>query len=116
MPKARNRVISGAYKGKAVSALGHMPFIALGLTNPLVLDGNNVERVRCIDESSDVSVASAATRGFIGELLFGPVGLAGAATATRNHAYTLEVLFKDGKRSIIEIDDNLFQKLAAAFR
>lgn len=116
MSKARNKVISGDYKGKAISKFGHTPFIALGLTNSLVLNNSNVRRIQCVDECSDISVASAATRGFIGELLFGPVGLAAAATAIRNHTYTLEVLFKDDKKSIIEVDDDLFQELAAIFR
>ncbi|WP_165253072.1 hypothetical protein [Adlercreutzia sp. ZJ304] len=112
MPKARNKVIAGAYKGKIVSSAGMTPYIILKLTKTLNLDKTNVSHLELIDESSDISVASAATRGFIGEMLLGPIELVTAGTAKRDERYIVDAVFKDGQRSVLEIDGDLYRLLA----
>lgn len=114
MPKARNKVIAGAYEGKFVSHAGYKAYVILKLTETLALDASTVKGIEVIDESSDISVASAATRGFIGEMLFGPIGLAAAGTARRDERYILGIEFRDDKRSVIEVDGDLYRLIMAS--
>lgn len=114
MPKARNKVIEGAYNGRLVSSIGSRAYISLGLMKPLYIDATTVKRWELIDESSDLSVASAATRGFIGEVLLGPIGLAAAATARRDERYILGMVFRNEKRCVIEVDGDLYRLIVSA--
>lgn len=109
--KARNRVIAGEYQGKMVSRAGTTPCIILKITQTIDLDQATVGEIELIDESSEVSRASAATRGFIGEMLFGPIGLAAAATARRDEVHTVEITFKNGCKSVLELDGELYDLL-----
>ena len=109
MARARNRVIAGDYGGKLVGRVGSKAYIILSLANLLYLDAEHVESLELIDEDSELSVGNAAVRGFVGEMLLGPVGLAAAVTAKRHEAYIVGIVFKDGKRSVVEVD-------AAAYR
>ena len=84
MAKARNKVIAGQYEGKLVGHTGSRPCIINKITNTIDLDRTNLSTIEIIDECSDIRVASAATRGFIGEMIFGPIGLAAAGTAKRD--------------------------------
>lgn len=112
--RASNRVVAGSYEGKPVSSTGRVPFIAIGFANLLDLDAFNVSEIEIIDESSEISVASAATRGFIGEMLFGPIGLAAAGTARRDERYIVGIVFRDGQRSVLDVDGDLFRMIAAS--
>ena len=111
MTRARNRVISGDYQGKLVGHGSGNPFISLSFAKLLFLDPSTVASVAVLGEDSEASVASAATRGFIGKMLFGPIGLAAAATAKRSGIHVLEVKFKDGKRSVLEVDDKVYEAI-----
>lgn len=114
MTRARNKVIAGAYEGKLVSHAGSKAYIIMKLTETLALDASTVKGIEVIDESSDISLASAATRGFIGEMLFGPMGLAAAGTAKRDERYILGIVFRDDKRSVIEVDGDLYRLIVAS--
>lgn len=111
MIRARNKVISGDFQGKLVGHGSGNPFISLSFTKFLFLGSSTVASVVLLDEDSEVSVASAATRGFIGEMLFGPIGLAAAATAKRSGIHVLEIEFRDGKRSVLEVDDKVYASI-----
>ncbi|WP_418742411.1 hypothetical protein [Enorma massiliensis] len=112
--RASNTVVAGAYEGKPVSNSGRIPFIAIGFAHALNLDPSTVAEIETIDESSEISVASAATRGFIGEMLFGPIGLAAAGTAKRNERYIVGIVFEDGLRSVLDVDGDLFRLIASS--
>lgn len=112
--RAKNKVIAGEYLGKPVGQIAKIPCIILKTTRTISLDNANVSEMELIDESSNISVANAATRGFIGEMLFGPIGLAAAGTATRDERYIVGIVFKDGRRSVLEIDGMLYKLLLAA--
>lgn len=111
MSKARNEAIAGAYQGKLVGNIGGTPCIFLKLTETLILDKTTVSKLELIDETSDISVASAATRGLIGEILFGPIGLAAAGTAARNEKYILGIEFKDSKRCVVKVDNKIYKNI-----
>lgn len=114
MARARNMVIAGDYEGKIVCRLGNTATLILGLNETLSLASPGIDHIELIDESSDLSVASAATRGFIGEILFGPIGLAAAATAKRNERYILGIVFQNEKRCVIEVDGDLYRLIVSA--
>ncbi len=112
--RASDRVVAGSYEGKTVSSTGRIPFIAIGFAKPLNLDASTVFEFEIIDESSEISVASAAARGFIGEMLFGPIGLAAAGTARRDERYIVGIVLRDGQRSVLDVDGDLFRMIAAS--
>lgn len=109
MAKARNRVIAGDYQGKLVGGSLGEAFISLALTKFLYLNKETVETVVPLDDDSQISVTSAAMRRIVGELLLGPVGLIAAATARRNGIHVVGIEFKDGKRSVLEVDDKRYR-------
>lgn len=116
MARARNRVISGDYQGKLVGHGSGNPFIWLSFTKFLFLDSTTVASVVVLDEDSEISVASAATRRFVGEMLFGPIGLAAAATAKRSGVHVLEIRFRNGKRSVLEVDDKVYEAICGSIQ
>ena len=47
--------------------------------------------------------------------LFGGVGMiAGALSAKSKGVHTLAILFKDGKKSLIEVDDKIYKNIMTA--
>lgn len=114
MTRARNQIIDGLYSGKKVFRQGNAVFLSIGAADWLAISKSTVKEMELIDESSDVSVASAATRGFIGEMLFGPIGLAAAGTAKRDERYIVGIVFKDGQRSVLEVDGDLYRAINAS--
>lgn len=83
MPKARNKVVAGDYKGKLVGGNFGEAFISLTMTKFLYLNKDTVCSLTPLDDESQISAASAAMRGLVGELLLGPIGLVAAVTAKR---------------------------------
>lgn len=111
MAKASNKVIAGDYQGKLVGGSLGEAFILLALTKLLYLNRETVRSVTSLDDDSQISVASAAMRGLVGEVLLGPIGLVAAATAKRNGIHILGIEFKDGKRSVVEVDDKRYRSI-----
>lgn len=111
MTKASNKVVAGDYKGKLVGGNFGEVFISLTMTQFLYLNKETVSALTPLDDDSKISVASAAMRGLVGELIFGPIGLVAAATAKRNGIHIVGIEFKDGKRSVVEIDDKRYRNL-----
>lgn len=111
MARAKNKVIASDYKGKLVGGSLGSPFISLALTKFVYLDHSTVEIVVPLDDDNQVSVASAARHGLVGELLLGPVGLVAAAAAKRNGIHTVGIQFIDGKRSVLEVDDKIYKAI-----
>lgn len=111
MAKASNKVIAGDYQGKLVGGSLGEAFISLSITKFLYLNSDTVASVTSLDDDSQISVASAAMRGFVGELILGPIGLIAAATAKRNGFHILGIEFMDGKRSVVEVDDKRYRSI-----
>ena len=65
-----------------------------------------------VTEETSRSAASDVARGIIGGALLGPVGmLAGSLSAKSKGTITLAVMFRDGKRSLLEIDDKIYKAI-----
>lgn len=111
---AKNMVIAGDYMGKPVGNLGGQPQIMVSSrwSENAFLDKAAIDSYEVITEETSKSAASGVARGIVGGALLGPVGmLAGSLSAKNKGTITLAVMFKDGKRSLLEIDDKIYKAI-----
>lgn len=109
---SRNMVIEGDYKNKAVMAPTGKPYISLGIAKKLYLNTDTVESYEVVNEEAQKSMSSGLVRGLIGGTLLGPAGaLAGGLSAKSKSTYLIAVQFKDGKRSLLELESVLYKSL-----
>lgn len=114
MGKAKNKVIAGDNKGKNVQmTLGQIAIAGgISLLKPLFINKETVESYELVTDEHRKSAASGVARGLVSGALLGPVGmLAGGLTAKEKGIYQVAIQFKDGKRSLIEIDDKIYNQL-----
>lgn len=112
MASAANKVIAGDYEKKAVTVSGSKVVISTGFMKSVTLDRNTVEAYELITDEHRKSAASGAARGIVGGVLLGPVGLlAGGLSAKSKGIYQVAIQFKDGKKSLIEVDDKIYKTL-----
>lgn len=114
MASAKNRVIAGDYTGNLVSGSFGIVTVAVGFkpSNNIVLNSSTVESYELITDEHRKSAASGVARGLVGGALLGPVGmLAGGLSAKNKGIYQVAIQFKDGKRSLIEVDDKIYKAL-----
>lgn len=118
MARASSKVIEGEFKGKYVFYLYNNVFIVIqkrpliGSMRRLFLNSSTIANYELVDYSSDVSLASAMARGAMGKMAAGDIGgIAGAMTAKNHGVNIVLITFKDGKKSLIEIDDRTYEGL-----
>lgn len=106
-----NKVIAGDYNGFLVSNSFGSLYIANGW-HPVQLSKDNVESYEVITDEHRKSAASGVARGIVGGALLGPLGLlAGGLSAKSKGRYQMAILFKDGKKSLIDVDDKIYKVL-----
>jgi len=111
---AKNKVIAGDYEGRAVvSVLGNVQ-ISVGLFKKnLRLDNSTIENYELITDECRKSASSFAARRIIGGALIGPIGIVdGELTAKNKGKFIVAIKFKDGKESLLEINDMIYKNLA----
>jgi len=106
---AQNKVIAGEYVGKNINGSFGVVSIGLSFTKTLILDKSTVESYEVITEEHRKSATSGIARGLVGGALLGPVGLLAGLSAKNKGTHTLAVEFKDGTRSLIEIDEKIYK-------
>lgn len=119
MTKAKNKVISGDYINDSVRIEGFGTQLVFGIgkdgdifTNThITLDKNTVESYEVLTEDKIKSASSTMLRAGAGALLLGPVGLLAGVSGKTKGIYNIAILFKDGKKSLIEIDDKHYKVL-----
>lgn len=119
MANAKNKVIAGDFSGAQVFKKGSNLCIDSGGISPIYLNHDSVEEYEVITDEHRKSAASGVARGLVGGALLGPVGmLAGGLSAKSKGIYQVAIKFKydrratySEKRSLIEIDDNLYKML-----
>jgi len=112
MASAKNRVIAGDYAEKQVIGTFGMVQIATGLTKGIAVDKTTIDSYELITDEHRKSAASGVARGLVGGALLGPVGmLAGGLSAKNKGIYQVAIQFKDGKRSLIEVDDKIYKSI-----
>lgn len=112
MAKAKNIVIAGDYQGKGVGVTSQGIYIIIAFMKTLDLTKDTVESYEVITDEHRKSAASGVARGLVGGALLGSVGLlAGGLSAKNKGIYQVAIQFKDGKKSLIEIDDKIYKVL-----
>ena len=106
-----NRVIAGDYKRQGIMKVRNGVCITLPMFKSIKIAKETVAEYEVINTTVSVSSSSAMTRAAVGSFFFGPAGLAAGLGAKRNGAYWIAVQFKDGKRSLLEVDDKLFRAI-----
>ncbi len=111
--KARNLVIEGEYKGKGVGCSAGEIYIVPKIFKMIQLNCESVESYQLVDEKTfSAGAGTSLARGIIGNAIAGNAGaLAGIASAPQNDVYIVLINFKDGKKSLIEIDGKHFEIL-----
>ena len=107
---AQNKVIAGDYENKKVQeSFGTLKIASL--TGERVIDKTTVEAYEVITDEMRKSGTSAILRGGLGSLVLGPVGLLAGLTAKNKRTYQVAVQFRDGKKSLLELDEKLYKVL-----
>ena len=107
---AKNKVIAGDYEGFIVdSVFGQAYFTKLFAK--IDLNKNNVESFELITDEHRKSAVSGISRGLVGGVLLGPVGLLAGLTGKTKDIYVLAIMFKDGKKSLIEVDKKRYEAI-----
>ena len=107
----KNTVISGDYNNSLVSLGFSGLYISPSFQKKVKINKDTVEDYEVLNEERKTSGASAIGRAAVGSILLGPVGLLAGATAKKKGTHTVAVLFKDGKKSLLELDDKLYKEL-----
>lgn len=103
-------VIAGDYQGYAVKK--GPKGVAVGKGFKLIyLTKDNIESYEIITEDIRKSAASGISRGIVGGALLGPVGLLAGLSAKNKGIYQIAIQFKDGKKSLLEVDDKIYKQL-----
>lgn len=106
-----NTVIAGDFKGKTVTGLLWQE-VQIGITSKARrINKKTVETYEVLNETAQTSTASAVGRATLGSLFLGPAGAAAALGAKRKGVYWVAIQFKDGKRSLLEVDEKLFRAI-----
>ena len=107
---AKNIVISGDYKDSSVS-LAWSGGVKIG---EIKLNKVNVDSYEIIDEKTRKSATSAVGRAAVGSFLLGPVGLLAGLSAKNKGTYIIAIYFKNGMKSLIEVDDNMKKQIISS--
>lgn len=111
---AKNSVIAGEYCGNIVTQTLNEVNIVTGFWKSLPINKSTVDHYEIIDEQSRKSATSAIGRAALGGFLLGPVGLAAGLSAKSKGIYIVAIYFKDGKKSLIEIDNKIYKALISS--
>ena len=82
-----------------------------GFMKTIEINKETVEDYEVMDESHRKSATSAVGRGLVGGFLLGPVGLLAGLSAKSKGTHVVALQFKDGKKSLIEMDDKMYKAL-----
>ena len=108
-----NIVIAGDYKNKPVMAspIKGEAYLQIGITKKIPLNKTTVEKYEVQGGKEKANTAGAVGRGIVGGALFGGVGaIIGAATRKKKSLTRVAVDFKDGKHSLIQMNDDVLGK------
>jgi hypothetical protein len=108
---AKNKVIAGDYERKDISYGFGVVMIVTGFGKSVEINKDTVETYEVVDETSRKSAVSAVGRGLVGSLVLGPVGLLAGLSAKSKGTHVMAIQFKDGKKSLLEINDKVYKAL-----
>lgn len=100
----KNKVIAGDYEGKQLTHSFGTIALSTSMFKSFPLDKTTIEEYEIIDEESRKSATSAVGRAFVGGVILGPVGWLAGLSAKSKGSHTVAIEFKDGKKSLIQLD------------
>lgn len=112
---AKNKVIAGDYEKKDVcfqsTWSGKKVFIQAGIFKKIIIDKATVEAYEVMDETSKKSTLGAVGRAAVGSFFLGAPGLLAALGTKNKRNHVVAIQFKDGKRSLIEVNDKIYRAI-----
>lgn len=112
---AKNKVIAGDYLGKGIILGMGKPSLVVGFGKNYYLTKEVVESYELITDEHRKSASSGVARGLVGGALLGPVGLlAGGLSAKSKGIYQIAIQFKDGKKSLVEVNDKIYKAIVSS--
>lgn len=115
MASTKNTVIAGDYQKSKIyyrtTWSGKKLVIQAGIFKVVPLDKKTVESYEVIEEESRISGASAIGRAAVGSFFLGNAGLAAGLTAKKRKTRLVAVQFKDGRKSLLEVNDKFYRVL-----
>ena len=108
---AANKVIAGDYEKKPIMLTLGVVTLSPKLFKTIQIDKTTVEEYEVINEESRKNAVSAVGRAFVGGVFLGPIGWLAALSAKTKGKHTIALQFKDGKKSLIEVDDKINEVL-----
>lgn len=109
---ARNMVIAGDYKEYRIKVGFGKPRISISYGQDVELTKETIASYEVITEDKRKSISSGLARGLLGGALLGPAGmLAGGMSAKNKGEMTVAILFQDGKKSLIEVEEGIYKEI-----
>ncbi|MEK4425863.1 hypothetical protein [Solibacillus sp. FSL K6-1523] len=106
---AQNKVIAGDYQGKNIMVGRNEILLYTSFTKSFPLNKTSVSSYELITEEHRKSAVSGVSRGLVGGVLLGPVGLLAGLSAKNKGTHTIAIEFLDGKRSLIEVNEKIYK-------
>lgn len=75
------------------------------------MDRSSIERYEILNDEHRKSATSAVGRELVGGALSGPVSLLAGLSAKSKDIYLLAIYFKDGNKSLIEVDGKINKRI-----
>ncbi len=114
---ALNSVIAGDYKKYNVLYQGGSVYLSeFNSWNPktIYLDKDTVREYNVVNENYKKTVGGVVGRAAVGAAILGPIGLLAGATAKNKGTYVVAITFRDGKQSLLEIDEKRYKALVTS--
>ncbi|WPK12231.1 hypothetical protein R6U77_00665 [Lysinibacillus louembei] len=108
---AKNKVVAGDYLNCSVVRTLGLISLNSGFKQILQLDQSTIANYELITEEHRKSAVSGVSRGLVGGVLLGPVGLLAGLSAKNKGTHHVAIEFRDGKKSLVEIDDKIYKIL-----
>jgi len=104
-------VIAGEYLGWIVK-LGFGGVTLNRGFKKIQLNKSTIESYELVTDEHRKSASSGIARGIVGGVLLGPVGMIGGAVSAKEKGiYQIAVQFKDGDKSLLKVDKNIYNRL-----
>ncbi len=103
---AENKVIAGYLEGEKVKERNGLVFAGADAVAKWT-----IEEYEVVSDEKNVSLSSGILRGIAGRLILGPWGTLAALTAKKKGTYVIMLKWKNGEKSLLEIDEKLYKCL-----
>lgn len=112
---ASNKVIAGDYNNCIIVDTLDIIDLTKGFLGKTVakINRETIESYEILTEEYNRSAGNVAARGLIGAALLGPLGLAaGVLSSKKKGIIQISLQFKDGKKSLIEVNDKIAKRIS----